>query len=267
MTSTVLVTGAAGGIGRHLRAGLAREGRRLRLLDVSPMAPPAPGEDVEVLAGSITDLAAMTEACAGVEAVVHLGGLATGGFTWAEYLAVNVDGTRNVLEAARRQGVGRVVLASSHHVMGRAPLADAPLAEYDYPRPDSFYAVSKVAGEALGRLYHDRHGLDVVCVRVGSFRERPTERRTLWNWLSPGDCTRLFSAALDAPSPGFRVVWGVSANRGRIMSLDEAAALGYTPLDDAGDYEEEVLATPDDADPAQSRLVGGAFTAADFDEP
>jgi NADP-dependent aldehyde dehydrogenase len=268
VTSTVLVTGAAGAIGRHLRATLAREGRTLRLLDVAPMALAGPTEDVELVVASITDAAALAAACEGVEAVIHLGGLSTGGFAWAEYLEVNVDGTRTVLEAARRAGAGRVVIASSHHVMGRAPVdTEVALAEYDYPRPDSFYAVSKVAGEALGSLYHDRHGLDVVCLRIGSYRERPTDRRALWNWLSPGDSTRLFEAALDVPSPGFRVVWGVSANRRRIASLEEATAIGYVPLDDANDYAEEVLATPDASDPAVRDLVGGAFAVADFDEP
>ena len=86
-----------------------------------------------------------------------------------------------------------------------------PISEYEAPEPDSYYAVSKVAGEALGRLYHDRHAMDVVCLRIGSFRERPSDRRSLWNWLSPDDCTRLFEAALRSPAPGFRIVWGVSA--------------------------------------------------------
>lgn len=266
MSDLVLVTGAAGIVGTHLRATLAREDRRLRLLDVAPLRA-GPGEDVEVVEGSLTDRAVLASACRGVSAIVHLGALATGGFTWRQYLEVNIDGTQAVFDAARHEGVPRVVFASSHHVMGRAPsdVADA-MPEYDYPHPDSYYAISKVAGEALGRLYHDRHGLDVVCLRVGSFRERPTDRRTLWNWLSPGDCTRLFDAALDVPAPGFRVVWGVSRNRTRIMSLDEASAIGYEPRDDANDYAQEVIATPDDSDPALRDYVGGAFAAPDFDD-
>ena len=115
--------------------------------------------------------------------------------------------------------------------------------------------------------YHDRHGLDVLCLRIGSFRERPTDRRTLWNWLSPGDCTRLFAPALSAPAPGFCVVWGVSANSARIISLDEASTIGYFPVVDAALFEVDVLATAPAEDPTVADVIGGPFAVGDFDEP
>lgn len=264
--TTVLVTGGAGIIGTHLRATLATAGRRLRLMDVAPMAPVAPGEPVECVRASFLDAAALDEACRGVSAIIHLGALSTGGYALSDYLEVNVRGTHEVLEAARRAKVARVVFASSHHVLGRHEVPpEGELGEYLYPQPDSYYGVSKVAGEALCRLAHDRHGLDVLCLRIGSYRERPREHRTRWNWLSPGDCTRLFEAALDARRPGFRVVWGVSANAGRIMSLDEAAAIGYRPLDDASEHALEVLA--DAAPSALDQFIGGPFAAPGFDDP
>jgi uronate dehydrogenase len=78
----------------------------------------------------------MTEACEGVDAVLHLGGLSTVGYSWDEYLDVNVNGTRCVLEAARLCGVPRVVYASSHHAVGfhsNTPGRTVP--DYLYSRP------------------------------------------------------------------------------------------------------------------------------------
>jgi thioester reductase-like protein len=266
VTERVLITGAAGQIGAHLRHTLARPSRTLRLLDV--VAPSAfDDEAVEIVTASILDESALDVAMRDVDAVIHLGGLATGGYPWDDYVSANITGTRVVFEAARRYGVTRVVYASSHHVMGRHRIdVTEPIGEYEPPQPDSYYAVSKVAGEALGRLYHDRHAMDVVCLRIGSFRERPSDLRTLWNWLSPDDCTRLFEAALATTAPGFRIVWGVSANATSVVSYEEAAAMGYHPLDDAERYRDTVSPAPYDLDPEQSILMGGAFTAPDFDE-
>ena len=267
MSERVLITGAAGQIGTHLRRTLARADRTLRLMDRVAMSARDDNEAVEFATASFLDEAALDAAMRGVDAVIHLGGLATGGYTWADYVDTNITGTRFVFEAARRSGVTRVVFASSHHVMGQHRIdVTEPISGYEAPEPDSYYAVSKVAGEALGRLYHDRHAMDVVCLRIGSFRERPSDRRSLWNWLSPDDCTRLFEAALQSPAPGFRIVWGVSANTTRVVSLDEASAIGYRPLDDAERYRDTVSPAPYDLDPEQSILMGGDFTAPDFDE-
>ena len=263
MTQTVLITGSAGAIGRHLRTTLRRGGRHLVLLDVVEQAGLEDGEDATILHASFTDAGAMRAACAGVDAVIHLGGLSTSGYSFADYLALNIEGTRQVLEAARLGGVGRVVYASSHHAVGFHPnTPGSTVPDYLFPRPDSYYGVSKVASEALASLYHDRYGLDVICVRIGSYRTVPTDQRTLWNWLSPGDCTRLFEAALTTPSPGFRVVWGVSANTRRIASLAEAAAIGYVARDDAEDYADAVSDEPEPWD-----RIGGLYSEATIDDP
>jgi uronate dehydrogenase len=263
---TVLITGADGVIGTRLRGSLRRPGRHLRLLDLMTQAPLADDEDAHLIVGSFMDPDLMDAACAGVDSIIHLGGLARDGYTWDEYLDVNIDGTHVVLEAARRSGVSRVIYASSNHAVGFQPCdTDAPAPDYLFPRPDSFYGVSKVASESLCSLYHDRYGLDAVCLRIGSYRERPDTRRALWSWLSPDDCTRLFEAALTAPSPGYRVVWGVSANTRAVVSLDEAKAIGYQPLDDAEAFLEEVTAN-DDLNPATLKFIGGRYATAGFEE-
>lgn len=283
MTQRIVITGAAGGVGTLLRPRLARAGRILRLLDVAPIPGAgdgggegaAEGTDVETVQVSVTDLPAMREALTGADAVIHLGGLSAEG-PWDKILDININGTRTVLEAARRAGVPRVIIASSSHAVGFYPRngeqdstaaqaagrQEAP--DYLFPRPDTYYGVSKVAGEALGSLYHDRYGLDVICVRIGGCFERPIAARQLATWLSPDDCARLMEALLAAPSPGFRVVWGVSDNTRRWFSLDEARALGYEPQDDAERFAAE-LEREGRHDPLDDIYLGGAFCSPDLD--
>ncbi|HVT67989.1 MAG TPA: NAD(P)-dependent oxidoreductase [Trebonia sp.] len=271
---TILITGAAGRIGTMLRPRLARPGRVLRLLDVAPLPQP-PGPAEESVTASVTDMAAMTAACAGTDAVIHLGGIPTED-AWPSILDVNINGTYTVFEAARRAGVPRVVFASSNHAVGFAPRKSFPVADTARPEPDTYYGVSKAAGEALGALYARRYGLDAVCVRLLSCFARPQTPRMLATWLSPDDAGRLFEACVTAPAPGFRVVYGVSANtRGRgWVSLDGARALGYEPRDDAEAYAAGLLKEgaaagspwPDPADPV-FRYLGGEYTTPSFDAP
>jgi uronate dehydrogenase len=264
--STIVITGAAGRIGSMLRSRLAREDRVLRLLDVVPLGAAGPGE--ETVTASVTDLAAMTAACTGADAIIHLGGIPTEQ-AWAPILDVNINGTYTVFEAARRAGVARVVYASSNHAVGFAPRASFPVADDARPEPDTYYGVSKAAGEALAALYAGRYGLEAVCVRILSCFDRPQNARMLATWLSPGDAGRLFDACLTAPAPGFRVVYGVSANtRGGWVSLDGARALGYQPRDDAETYAAELLAGGelDEEDPV-FRYLGGEFTLPSRDAP
>ncbi|MGH3656821.1 MAG: NAD-dependent epimerase/dehydratase family protein [Micromonosporaceae bacterium] len=257
----ILITGAAGGVGTLLRPRLGRAGRTVRLLDVQELERP-PGEGEEFVKGTINDLDAMTEACQGVAAVVHLAGQSVEADV-DTVVVRNVRGTYALLEAARRAGVPRVILASSNHAVGfhhrdQAPPgglpADAP------PRPDTLYGWSKVAVEAAGRLYHDRYGMDVICLRIGSWFDKPPGIRGLVLWLSPDDGARLVEASLATPDPGYRIVWGVSRNTRGWLSLAEGEAIGYHPEDDSEAYAAELIAEhgePDfDNDPALNRVGG-----------
>ena len=175
---------------------------------------------------------------------------------------VNIHGTYVVFEAARRAGVSRVVFASSNHAVGFTPAADFPVADYAFPLPDTYYGVSKVAGEALAALYHNRYGMDAICLRILSCTDRARTIRELSTWLSPDDTGRLFEACLTAEKPGFRVAYGVSANtRGGWVSLDEARALATSRSTTPSSFAAEVIAAsgePDPADPVQAYL-GGEF--------
>ncbi len=247
-----------------LRPRLARPDRTLRLLDTASLTA---GPAEEVVRASVTDMAAMTAACRGASAMIHLAGI-SGEASWEEILEVNIHGTYVAFEAARRAGVPRVIFASSNHAVGFSPRENFPVPDYAFPAPDTYYGVAKVTGEGLAALYHHRYGLDAICIRILSCFPKPRSARSLATWLSPDDAGRLFEACLTVPRPGFRVVFGVSANtRGGWVSLREAEALGYKPQDDAESLADEVIAEfgePDPADPV-FRYLGGEFTLPGLD--
>jgi uronate dehydrogenase len=241
----LLVTGAAGRLGAFLRRHPPR-GWRLRLTDLAVPDPvraedrrrsrgdaPVPQPRWSVL--DVTDRAAVTAACEGADAVLHLGGVATNAPATRDLLVpVNIGGTRNVLDAAARAGLRKVVLAGSNHAAGFHRRTPGELLPDDVePWPDSLYGVTKATMEMLGRHHADQHGADVVLLRIGSCFERPTAPRALSTWLSPGDFCRLVEAALRARGTGFTPVWGVSANTRRWWSSAGGDALGYAPRDDA----------------------------------
>jgi nucleoside-diphosphate-sugar epimerase len=274
----VLVTGAGGRIGRRLRPLLAAPGRTLRLLDAAEQAPPADGEPVELVTGDLTDPDVMDRACAGVDAVVHLAAIPSED-SWADLVRVNIDGTRTVLEAARAAGVRRAVLASSIHAAGfyrrpgggeadpsvpggiPAPTGPDGVPAAVPPRPDSYYGVTKAAVEALGSVYADRFGMAVFALRIGAcFPEPPDDHAHMW--LSPADCARLIDACLTTEATGFRVLWGLSRNTGRWLSLAEAQEIGYEPRDDSAAFDG--VAEP--SGPAAD-LLGGKFCVRPLGQP
>jgi uronate dehydrogenase len=225
----VLITGAAGRIGTVVTRGLRHD---LRLTDV--VEPDGAGR--EFVAADLNDQRAVDRAVEGVDAVVHLGAVPDEA-AFEQIAGPNLHGAFHVFDAARRLGARRVVYASSNHATGMYPVG-APLDGSQPPRPDGIYGASKVWGEALGRMFAERFGLEVVCLRIGSFRERPTERRELATWLSHGDAVRLVRAALTAPGVGFEIVYGASDNTRRWWPL--TGALGYAPQDDAEAYAAEI---------------------------
>jgi hypothetical protein len=244
---TILITGAAGQIGTMLRPRLARPGRILRLLDITDLTA---GPAEEVVRASITDMDAMTAASRGASAMIHLAGIATEA-SWEEILQLNIQGTYVAFEAARRAGVPRVIFASSNHAVGFSPRESFPVPDYAFPAPDTYYGVAKVAGEALAGLYHDRYGLDTICIRILTCSDKPPSVRALSTWLSPDDAGRLFEACLTVPDPGFQVVFGVSANTAAAGSACGGERWGVG-RDDAESLADEVIAgsASDPADPA-----------------
>ena len=163
----------------------------------------------------------------GIDVVVHMGGRGTEA-EWEVIHEKNIVGTYNVFEAARRQKVRRVIYASSHHAVGfyrRSNTLDLSVA----PRPDGPYGVSKVFGEALGRMYADKHGMSVVSLRIGAFRQKPEDIRHLSVWLSPRDCLQLIIKCIEAPDLHYAVIYGISNNTRSIWDNSGAALIGYKP--------------------------------------
>ncbi|MFE9250418.1 NAD-dependent epimerase/dehydratase family protein [Streptomyces sp. NPDC007088] len=259
VVGTVAVTGAAGRIGSAVRRALRSEADRLVLLDQVPLRPEADNE--ETLTVDLRDAEAVESALTGVDRVLHLGGVPDEA-PLPELLDANVLGTHHVLEAARRQGISRVVLASSNRLTGFHPAGQLTGPEAP-PRPDGLYGVSKVAVEALGRLYADKFGLSVICLRIGSYEQAPQEPRHLATWLSPRDALGFFRAALSAPpTTPFTTVYAVSANTRRFWTLPGARELDYTPVDDAEAYAGQIPGAQDPTDPEAPQ--GGAFAAPEF---
>ncbi|MEU5718169.1 NAD(P)-dependent oxidoreductase [Streptomyces sp. NPDC020403] len=255
---TVLLTGAAGGLGTLMRGLLPAYGYELRLFDVTPIE----GEP-EAVTADLGDKEALREAVRGVDAVIHLAGISLES-SFDKILRANIEGTYNLYEAAREEGVGRVVFASSNHAIGYTPrpLPGDPLIPVDTARrPDTFYGLSKSFGEDLAQFYWDKHGMETVSVRIGSCFMEPTSVRMLSVWMSPGDGARLFHAALTAEDVGHTVVYGSSANTRLWWDLTTARSLGYEPQDDSEQYADALVAEQGELDPENPdhAHIGGHF--------
>jgi len=269
-SNRLLITGAAGNMGRLLRPLLRHDDRILRLGDIVEIDDAQPGD--EVVNVDVRDPEAVAKACQDVDAVLHLGGLSTEA-SFDDVLQVNVVGTHNVLRAVVDAGVPKVILASSNHAAGFYRRGDIPEGSDGLPdelpaRPDTFYGWSKASIEALGALYHHRFGVDITVLRIGTCFAEPADTRALATWLAPSDAARLVEACLAFPDNGFRVVWAVSDNTRRWWTLAGARALGYESSDDAERFAADRIARfgePDLTDPVHD-MVGGAFVSTPLGE-
>jgi uronate dehydrogenase len=232
----ILITGAAGQLGTLLRASLRGKAGILRLSDIAALGSCNDGE--ELCPCDLADARAVNEIMQGVDQVIHLGA-SLNVDDWGQTLQVNIAGTYNVFDAARRAGVKRVIYASSHHAIGMYPTHER-LDDRVPLRPDSLYGLSKCFGENTARYFWDKYGLEAVCLRIGSTRPKPSEPRELSTWLSEPDFDALVRACLDAPSVAFSIVYGVSDNADSWWSNANAAHLNYAPKDKAERYRDEI---------------------------
>src|ERR1700704_3262141 len=253
----VLVTGASGGIGTRMRKLLKGVYRDLRLSDIKPPADLA--ADETFLKADLAVMAEVEAAVPGVDGIVHLGGFSVEG-PWETILQANIIGCYNLFEAARRQGVERVVFASSNHVVGFYPRqrrigVDAAV------RPDSRYGASKAFGEALAALYAFKHGLRVTCIRIGNFGDVPADRRRLSIWISPQDLVQLIRIGLEHPDVRHEIFFGASDNARSWWDNSAAFRLGYRPQGRAEEHSAQALAA--DAalkpDPVGEWYQGGPY--------
>lgn len=259
----VLITGAAGLIGRCLRAHLRGAYGELRLADIAAQEPAGAGETL--LRTDIREISQLETAMQGIDCVVHLAGIPVEG-PWETVRDLNLDGCYNAYEAAHRQGVKRFIFASSNHAVGFHS-RNKVLGSSVVPRPDTRYGASKVFGEALGRLYADKHGLSVACLRIGTFREpdEPSESRQLLSWVSHRDMAQLVRRCIDHPDYHYLVAYGVSNNTRSRWSNADVAFLGYQPQDDSETHAKAILAKGIVEHPIAAPFHGGFFCPLEFD--
>jgi uronate dehydrogenase len=259
----ILLTGAAGGLGRALRPAMRSWAPCLRVSDIAPLAAAEANE--ECVPCDLADESAMRRLLEGVDAVVHMGGISTDK-PFKPILDANIVGVYNLYESARLNATRRVVFASSNHAIGFYPRtqridADAPV------RPDSLYGVSKTFGESLSRFYFDRYGIETVCLRIGASFPEPKDRRMLVIWLSYADLTGLVRASLFAPGVGHTIAFGASANRDSWWDNRRAAHLGWTPRDSSERFRAAREGDPaaDPASPAEHYQGGGYVTLGPYE--
>jgi uronate dehydrogenase len=257
---TLLLTGAAGGVGTALRERLKANCTVLRLSDRVDFGPAQAGE--EVVVADLAEAAAVSAMVQGCQAIVHLGGVSVEG-PFNPILQANIVGVYNLYEAARQHGVKRVVFASSNHVTGFYRQSDTITPAHP-PRPDSLYGVSKAFGEDLSRMYFDRYGIETACVRIGSAFAEPRDRRMLASWLSFDDLHRLITACLTTPVLGHSIIFGMSDNAVSWYDNTSVRHVGYVPQDSSDEFREAIYARtpePDQSDPAV-QYQGGSFLMA-----
>ncbi|MEO7941742.1 MAG: NAD(P)-dependent oxidoreductase [Burkholderiaceae bacterium] len=253
----ILMTGAAGNLGREMRSRLKANCSLLRLSDRLPFGDAQTGE--EVVLTELSDAAAVSAMVQGVDAIVHFGGVSVEG-PFDPILAANIVGIVNLYEAARRHGVRRIVYASSNHVTGFYRQSETIGVDAAH-RPDGFYGLSKAFGEDVARFYFDRYGIETACIRIGSSFPEPRDRRMLATWLSFDDLHRMVTACLTTPMLGWSVIYGMSDNA--VTWWDNAGArhLGYVPKDSSDTFRAAVFertSAPDPADPV-AQFQGGGF--------
>jgi uronate dehydrogenase len=255
----LVLTGAAGRLGSYLREPLTKMADELLSTDIAEdIGRLYPGETY--VRADLADFAAIEPLMQGADMVVHFGAIVDEA-PFETLLGPNYVGAYNVWESAWRHGVRRMVYASSIHAVGMHPKQD--FIGTDVPhRPDGFYGLAKCFAEDLGRMYWDKRHLECVCLRILSAAQ-VTSPRALGSWLSYGDLVRLVSRAIDAPTTGFTVIYGVSANDRAPVDNSAASYLGFRPQDNAEVFAAEILAAAPPADPRDPAQMchGGPFAA------
>jgi len=258
----VALSGASGNMGRILRTELPKRGVDLRSAGGrSPLQPLHEGEDI--MHGDLRDPAVVDRLLNGVDVLIHLAGTSVER-PLPEIIENNLVGLYQIYEGARRNKVRRIVFASSNHAFGMHSVNDKLKLDAPY-RPDSFYGLSKVWGEAMARMYWDKHGIEGICVRIGTAMGKPPEHfRHLSTWFGTQDLIDLMMRCIEVPDIGYMAVWGVSNNTRSYWDNAGAEKLGFTPTQNSEDFAAEILKQPNPLDSIAQQYQGGNFCTLDF---
>ena len=255
----LLITGAAGELGQMLRGRLAPMAEILRLSVISDLGRPA--KNVECFTCDLADEEAVFDIVADCDGIVHLGGVSVER-SFDLISPANLRGVYNLYEAARVNGMPRILFASTNHTIGFYK-QDRRLHADDPVRPDGLYGVSKVFGEAMARMYHEKFGQETAIVRIGSCTAEPKDWRALSSWFSHDDFVSLIETVFRVPRLGCPIVWGASDNDAGWWDNSAAGYLGWVPKDNAADHLDRIRSEV----PRPSRNApvavyqGGVFTA------
>ena len=255
----LVLTGAAGRLGSYLREPLSKLCDEMVSSDiVDAIGKLYSGETYQ--RADLTKFDEIHALLEGADMVIHFGAICDEA-PFETLLGPNFIGAYNVWEAAYQQRLRRVVYASSIHAVGMYKRQE--FIGTDVPhRPDSFYGLAKCFAEDLASLYWDKRQLESVCLRIISAAQ-VTSPRALGTWLSYDDLIHLVTRAIDTPTTGFSVVYGVSNNDRVPVDNSKASFMGYRPKDNAEQFAEKILAeapAPDTSDPAQM-YHGGPFAS------
>lgn len=255
----LLITGAAGSLGSHMRTRLAHLADTIRLSDMGDMGEAGPNE--EIVSCDLGDRKAVEDLVKDCDGIIHFGGQATEA-PWSTVRNANIDGVYNLYEGCRIHGCNRVVFASSNHAVGFYK-QDQVIDNSVYPKPDGLYGVSKVFGEMMASMYHEKFGIETASIRIGSCFPEPRNHRMLTTWLSFEDLALLIERIFDVPKLGCPVIYGASANDRAFWDNSKVAWLGWKPQDNAADHREKVEAQAEKpaADAPDVVYQGGMFTA------
>ena len=258
----LVLTGAAGRLGNHLRQPLSGMCAQLVSSDIAPEIPDLAANECYVRA-DLADLDAMVALLEGADMVVHFGAIGDEA-PFEQILGPNIIGAYNIWEAAWRNKLRRVIYASSIHAVGMYPKSQCLTVDTPH-KPDTFYGLAKCFAEDLASLYWDKRGLEAVCLRILSCAN-VTNPRAVGTWLSYGDLVRLVTRAIDTPITGLSVVYGVSDNDRAPVDNGGARHLGYRPLDNAEVFAERIYAEAATLNPhaAADTFHGGPFAAVEL---
>ena len=260
MQQTILLTGAAGIVGTHLRPFLREQHAHVILTDLVDVPPAGPKESFN--ACDITDRSQLTQLASRATGIVHLAGMVGADYEFDDVLGPNIAGTYNVYRAAYEANIKHVVYASSHHAVGFIPRG-TPIDHTTPHRPDSHYGLSKAFGESAGSYFADKFGLNVLAIRIGYVGDQVTDERRRHTWISPRDLAQLIAIGLSDRIQGYETVYGTSDNNPSFFDNSNATRLGYRPQDQADKH----LASPEIADQkANSQTIAGACVGGGFAE-
>ena len=258
----IVLTGAAGRLGSYLREPLLKLTETLVSTDiVSDIGKLYPNETY--ISADLSNLPAMVGLLKDADMVVHFGAIGDEA-PFDDILQSNIVGAYNIWEAAYKNGVRRVVYASSIHAVGMHKKTDFIGIDAAH-RPDTYYGLAKCFAEDLASLYWDKRGVESVCMRILSCAQ-VSNARAVGSWLSYADLIQLVEKSITTQVTGFSIVYGVSDNDRAPVDNTLASHLGFKPKDNAEQFSEKIFAESEMSDPHDpgNMCQGGPFASVEL---